>query len=46
MEKKVYTIEKAQDQEIAVVKLSTMGKGIDTLTPEQVAYLSDFSSGT
>jgi adenosylhomocysteinase len=46
MEKRVYTIEKSQDREIASVKLATMSKAIDTLTPEQVAYLSDFSSGT
>ncbi len=46
MGKKVYTIDKAQDTEIAVVKLSTMGRKIDTLTPAQVAYLTDFASGT
>ncbi len=46
MEKRVYTIDKSQDHEIAQVKLSTMGRSIDTLTPEQVAYLSDFASGT
>ena len=46
MEKRVYTIDRSQDKEIATVKLSTMGKKIDTLTPEQVAYLTDFASGT
>ncbi len=46
MEKKVYTIDRAQDCEIASVKLATMGKRIDTLTPAQVAYLKDFASGT
>jgi S-adenosylhomocysteine hydrolase len=46
MEKKVYTIDRAQDCEIASVKLGTMGKKIDTLTAEQVAYLKDFASGT
>ena len=46
MEKKVYAIDRAQDQEIATVKLATMGRRIDTLTPAQVAYLTDFASGT
>jgi adenosylhomocysteinase len=46
MEKRVYTIDKIQDSEIAAVKLATMGVKLDTLTPEQVAYLSDYSSGT
>ncbi len=46
MGKKVYTIDRAQDQDIAVVKLSTLGRKIDALTPAQVAYLSDFASGT
>ncbi len=46
MEKKVYDIPPEQDREIAGVKLATMGRKIDALTPEQVAYLSDFSSGT
>jgi len=46
MGKKVYTIDRAQDREIATVKLSTMGRKIDTLTPAQVAYLTDFASGT
>jgi adenosylhomocysteinase len=46
MGKKVYTIDRAQDREIASVKLATMGKRIDTLTPTQAAYLTDFASGT
>jgi adenosylhomocysteinase len=46
MEKRVYAIDRAQDQEIATLKLATMGRKIDTLTPEQVAYLTDFASGT
>jgi len=28
------------------VKLSTQGIKIDTLTPEQVKYMDDYSSGT
>jgi adenosylhomocysteinase len=46
MEKKVYTIDREQDKEIALVKLSTIGRRIDTLTPAQAAYLTDFASGT
>jgi adenosylhomocysteinase len=46
MGKKVYTIDRAQDKEIASVKLATMGRKIDTLSPAQVAYLTDFASGT
>ncbi|GIV58728.1 MAG: adenosylhomocysteinase [Rhodothermaceae bacterium] len=34
------------DQEIARIKLETMGIQIDTLTPEQVAYATDYSAGT
>jgi S-adenosylhomocysteine hydrolase len=46
MEKRVYNIDRSQDKEIAFVKLSTMGRKIDCLTAEQVAYLTDFASGT
>jgi adenosylhomocysteinase len=46
MEKKVYTIDRTQDCEIASVKLQTMGRTIDALTPAQIAYLKDFASGT
>ncbi len=34
------------DEEIARLKLSTMGLTIDTLTPEQQAYAIDYSAGT
>ncbi len=46
MEKKVYTIDRKQDMEIASLKLATMGKKVDTLTPAQVSYQTDFASGT
>lgn len=46
MEKKVYDISEEQDQEIALLKLGTMGKSIDKLTPEQVVYATDYSAGT
>jgi adenosylhomocysteinase len=34
------------DQEIAQIKLETMGLSIDRLTDEQVAYATDYSAGT
>lgn len=46
LENKVHDIPAEQDQEIARVKLSTMGIRIDKLTPEQVKYQTDYSSGT
>jgi adenosylhomocysteinase len=46
LQKKVYTIDRSQDTEIASVKLATMGRKIDTLTAAQAAYASDFASGT
>jgi adenosylhomocysteinase len=45
-ENKVYDISAAQDQEIAGVKLATMGYKIDKLTKEQVKYNDDYSAGT
>jgi adenosylhomocysteinase len=42
----VYNIDRAQDQEIALAKLQSMGVEIDALTPEQKAYLDGFSEGT
>jgi adenosylhomocysteinase len=43
---KVYDIDPAQDQELALLKLSTMGLAVDTLTPEQIVYRDDYSAGT
>jgi len=42
----VHDIPETQDQEIAGIKLSTMGYKIDTLTKEQVRYMDDYSAGT
>lgn len=42
----VYDIPESQDQEIAGVKLKTMGYKIDRLTKEQEHYLNDYSAGT
>ena len=42
----VHDIPMEQDQTIAGIKLSTLDAGLDALTPEQVVYLNDYSSGT
>ena len=46
LDKKVYELPPEQDQELARLKLSTMGLAIDTLTDEQIRYASDYSAGT
>ncbi|MCA9539559.1 MAG: adenosylhomocysteinase [Myxococcales bacterium] len=46
LEVKVHDIPEEQDQELAQVKLQTMGIEIDALTPEQVAYGSNYLEGT
>ncbi len=46
LEKKVHAVPTDIDQEIAKLKLSSMGVLIDVLTPEQVAYLASWSEGT
>jgi adenosylhomocysteinase len=46
LDKKVYELPKELDQEIAGVKLKTMGIAIDVLTEEQRAYQDDYSAGT
>ena len=45
-ENTVYDISPEQDAELAALKLRTAGFSIDQLTPEQMAYLTDFSAGT
>jgi len=42
----VYPIPKALDEEIARLKLEALGVHIDTLTPEQSAYLASWQHGT
>ena len=42
----IYDISPEQDQEIAGVKLETMGIHIDTLTAAQTAYATDYLAGT
>ncbi len=46
LEHKVYVVPKEIDQEIAALKLSSMGIAIDTLTEEQKHYLSSWDMGT
>jgi len=46
LEKKVYPVPKAIDQEIAALKLASMGVSIDRLTPAQKKYLEDWKEGT
>ena len=46
MENTVLDLPVELDQEIAGIKLETMGMEIDTLTDEQVAYATDYSAGT
>ena len=46
MPKTVLDLPEELDQQIARVKLETMGMEIDTLTDEQVTYATDYSAGT
>ena len=46
LDNKVYTIPEELDQQIASIKLQSMGIGIDTLTEEQVEYLNSWEEGT
>lgn len=46
MENKVYSVSQDIDDEIARMKLESMGVQIDTLTPEQEEYLSSWQFGT
>jgi adenosylhomocysteinase len=46
MEKKVYILPKEIDNEIAKIKLKSMGIEIDVLTEEQKRYLASWQSGT
>jgi adenosylhomocysteinase len=42
----VHALPKELDREIASLKLAAMGIRIDTLTPEQEAYLNSWQEGT
>jgi adenosylhomocysteinase len=44
--KNVHVLPREQDEEIARLKLHTLGIQIDRLTPEQQAYIKDYAAGT
>jgi len=46
LEIKVHPVPEEIDKEVALLKLQAMGIEIDTLTPEQVAYLASWEEGT
>ena len=46
LERKVYVVPKDIDDEIARLKLATMGIAIDELTEEQARYLASWDEGT
>ncbi|MGI8887145.1 MAG: adenosylhomocysteinase [Gaiellaceae bacterium] len=46
LERRVYDVPKEIDQEIARLKLTTMGLEIDQLTAEQADYLASWNEGT
>ena len=46
LEKTVYDVPLEIDEEVATLKLSSMGVAIDTLTPAQVKYMASWSEGT
>jgi len=46
LENKVYRVPDEQDQEIARLKLETMGIRIDSLTEEQMKYKTNYQEGT
>ncbi len=46
LEKKVYDVPIEIDEEVAKLKLASMGVDIDVLTPEQVKYMASWSEGT
>lgn len=46
LEKKVYDVPLEIDEEVATLKLASMGITIDTLTPQQEKYMASWSEGT
>ena len=46
LDKRVYNVPREIDEEVARLKLASMGIEIDTLTPEQKKYLADYQTGT
>jgi adenosylhomocysteinase len=46
LEKQVYDVPLEIDEEVAALKLASMGIDIDVLTPEQEKYMASWSEGT
>ncbi|MDP2933672.1 MAG: adenosylhomocysteinase, partial [bacterium] len=46
LNKKVYSVEQQLDEEVARLKLQSLGIKIDVLTPRQKKYLSSWQEGT
>ena len=46
LERKVYPVPEDIDQEIARLKLATMGVAVDVLSEEQEKYLASWDEGT
>jgi adenosylhomocysteinase len=46
LENNVYVVPDEIDKEVARLKLLAVGVEIDTLTPEQIAYLAGWEEGT
>jgi len=46
LETRVFAVPQDIDKNVARIKLAAMGMDIDTLTPEQVAYLAGWEEGT
>lgn len=46
LEPKIYTLPTEIDDQVASIKLSHLGGGLEVLTPEQVEYLSGWQEGT
>ncbi len=46
LETRVFAVPQDIDKEVARLKLASMKMDIDTLTPEQVAYLAGWEEGT
>lgn len=46
LKSRIYTLPKEIDDQVAAIKLEHLGGGLETLTEEQVAYLSGWREGT
>ncbi len=46
LEPKVYVVPDEMDREVARLKLASLGITIDTMTPEQLAYVDNWQEGT